>query len=163
MFMDLPTIRQLITLIQPTRTSVSGFIAGHICVPAGGGEDRVRARRLTVVARSKPSSGKKHKPQRSTAARLDIDGAHARGRETEQARVSRRSIVIAAVVAAATIVSGSLAFQFLTGWSACIFRRLSRRCEDLLRQQQHLRHLPSGRGRTLALVAAWARHAACDR
>jgi predicted CXXCH cytochrome family protein len=71
---------------------------------------------LTVVARSKPSSGKKHKPQRPTAARLDIDGAHARGRETEQARVSRRSIVIAAVVAAATIVSGSLAFQFLTGW-----------------------------------------------
>ena len=41
MFMDLPTIRQLITLIQPTRTSVSGFIAGHICVPAGGGEDGV--------------------------------------------------------------------------------------------------------------------------
>ena len=39
MFMDLPTTHQL-TLIQPTRTSVSGFIAGHICVPAGGGEDR---------------------------------------------------------------------------------------------------------------------------
>ena len=41
MFMDLPTTHQLITLIQPTRTSVSGFIAGHICVPAGGGEDGV--------------------------------------------------------------------------------------------------------------------------
>jgi len=68
------------------------------------------------VARSKPSSGKKHKPQRSTAARLDIDGAHARGRETEQARVSRWTIGIAAMVAAATIVSGGLAFQFLTGW-----------------------------------------------
>jgi hypothetical protein len=40
MFTDLPTTHQLITLIQPTRTSVSGFIAGHICVPAGGGEDR---------------------------------------------------------------------------------------------------------------------------
>ena len=33
---------QLITLIlQPTRDSVSGFITGHICVPAGGGEDGV--------------------------------------------------------------------------------------------------------------------------
>jgi hypothetical protein len=41
MVMDLLTIHQLITLIlQPTRTSVSGFIAGHICGPAGGGEDR---------------------------------------------------------------------------------------------------------------------------
>jgi hypothetical protein len=46
MLMDLPTIRQLTTLIlQPTRASAcrftlySGFIAGHICVPAGGGED----------------------------------------------------------------------------------------------------------------------------
>jgi hypothetical protein len=39
MFMDLPTTHELITLIQPTRSSVSGFIAGHICVPAGGGED----------------------------------------------------------------------------------------------------------------------------
>ena len=34
------TTHQLITLIQPTRTNVRGFIAGHICVPAGGGEDR---------------------------------------------------------------------------------------------------------------------------
>jgi hypothetical protein len=40
MFTDLPTTHQLITLIPPTRTSVSGFIAGHICVPAGGGENR---------------------------------------------------------------------------------------------------------------------------
>jgi hypothetical protein len=40
MFMDLPTTRQLITLIQPTRINVRGFIAGHICVSAGGGEDR---------------------------------------------------------------------------------------------------------------------------
>jgi hypothetical protein len=43
--MDLLTIHQLITVIlQPTRTSVSRFIAGHICVPAGGGEDRNRRR-----------------------------------------------------------------------------------------------------------------------
>ena len=46
--MDLPTTHQLTTLIlQPTRASAcpftlySGFIAGHICVPAGGGEDAV--------------------------------------------------------------------------------------------------------------------------
>jgi hypothetical protein len=46
MLMDLPTIHQLTTLIlQPTPTSVcpftlhAGFIAGHICVPAGGGKD----------------------------------------------------------------------------------------------------------------------------
>src|SRR6516165_5988939 len=46
MLMDLPTIHQLTTLtLQPTRTSAcpftlyTGFIAGHICVPAGGGED----------------------------------------------------------------------------------------------------------------------------
>jgi predicted CXXCH cytochrome family protein len=72
---------------------------------------------VTVVARSKRSSGKKHRSQRSAAARLDTDGAHVRQRDTEQARVSRRTIVIAAMVAAATIVSGSLAFQFLTdGW-----------------------------------------------
>jgi len=70
-----------------------------------------------VVARSKRSSGKKHKSQRSAAARLDMDGAHVRRRDTEQARVSRRTIVIVAMVAAATIVSGCLAFQFLTdGW-----------------------------------------------
>jgi hypothetical protein len=44
--MDPPTIHQLPTLIlQPTRTSAcpftpyTGFIAGHICVPDGGGED----------------------------------------------------------------------------------------------------------------------------
>ena len=38
----LQPIHQLITLIlQPTRTSVSRFIAGHICVLAGGGEDGV--------------------------------------------------------------------------------------------------------------------------
>ena len=41
-----PTIHQLPTLtLQPTRASAcpftlyTGFIAGHICVPAGGGED----------------------------------------------------------------------------------------------------------------------------
>src|SRR6516225_3689135 len=46
MLMDLPTTHQLTTLIlQPTRASAcpftlySVFIAGHICVPAGGGED----------------------------------------------------------------------------------------------------------------------------
>jgi hypothetical protein len=66
---------------------------------------------VTVVARSGRSSGKKHGSQSSTAARLDIDGAHARRRDTEQARVSRRTIVIAAMVAAATIVSGGLALR----------------------------------------------------
>src|SRR5215831_18934508 len=42
---DRPIIHQLTTLIlQPTRTSAcpftprTGFIAGHICVPGGGGE-----------------------------------------------------------------------------------------------------------------------------
>src|SRR5947208_5251925 len=46
MLMDPPTIHQLTTLIlQPTATSMcpftlhTGFIAGHICVPAGGGKD----------------------------------------------------------------------------------------------------------------------------
>ena len=38
----LQPIHQLITLTpQPTRASVSRFIAGHICVLAGGGEDGV--------------------------------------------------------------------------------------------------------------------------
>jgi hypothetical protein len=48
MFMDLPTILQLTTLIrQSTRTSecrfmlYTGSIAGHICVPVGGGEAAV--------------------------------------------------------------------------------------------------------------------------
>src|SRR5262249_43866980 len=48
MLMDLPTTHQLTTLtLQPTRASAcpftlySGFIAGHICVPAGGGEGAV--------------------------------------------------------------------------------------------------------------------------
>jgi len=42
MFMDLPTTHQLITVIlQPTRSSVSRCIVGHICVLAGGGEDGV--------------------------------------------------------------------------------------------------------------------------
>jgi hypothetical protein len=38
--MDLPFIHQLITVIlEPTRSSVSRCIVGHICVLAGGGED----------------------------------------------------------------------------------------------------------------------------
>ena len=42
MVMDLLTIHQLITVIlQPTRSSVSRCIVGHICVLAGGGEDGV--------------------------------------------------------------------------------------------------------------------------
>jgi len=42
MVMDLLTIHQLITVIlQPTRSSVSRYIVGHICVLAGGGEDGV--------------------------------------------------------------------------------------------------------------------------
>src|SRR5262249_57963296 len=46
MVMDLPTIHQLtILILRPIPTSVcpltlhTGFIAGHIYVPAGGGED----------------------------------------------------------------------------------------------------------------------------
>src|SRR5215831_15730251 len=49
MFMELPTIHQLTTTLtlQPTRanecrfTLYTGSIAGHICDPAGGGEDGV--------------------------------------------------------------------------------------------------------------------------
>jgi hypothetical protein len=53
--MDLPTIHQLITVIlQPTRTNVSRCIADHICVPAGGGDDREastqREDRTTAIA-----------------------------------------------------------------------------------------------------------------
>jgi len=48
--------------------------------------------------------------------RLNTDGVLAGRRDAEQARVSGRTIVIAAVVAAATIVAGSVAFQFLAGW-----------------------------------------------
>src|SRR5215468_757611 len=69
-----------------------------------------------VVARSKRSSGKKHRSQRLIAVRLNTDGVLAGRRDAEQARVSGRTIVIAAVVAAATIVAGSVAFQFLAGW-----------------------------------------------
>ena len=51
MFMDLPTTHQLITPIQPTRTSVSRFIVGHICVLAGGGEDAVGVLSLALQRR----------------------------------------------------------------------------------------------------------------
>ena len=50
MVMDLPTIHQLITVIlQPTRSSVSKFIVGHICVLAGGGEDAVEPAREAAI------------------------------------------------------------------------------------------------------------------
>src|SRR5215467_7339787 len=58
MLMDLPTTHQLTTLIlQPTRASArpftlySVFIAGHICVPAGGGEDAVGVLSLALQRR----------------------------------------------------------------------------------------------------------------
>ena len=56
--MDLPTIRQLTTLIpRSTRTSecqlvpYTGSIAGHICVLAGGGEDAVGVLSLALQRR----------------------------------------------------------------------------------------------------------------
>src|SRR4051812_8768154 len=69
-----------------------------------------------VVARSKPSSGKKRTAQKSTAAPLEIDGARARQRATARGRVMRWTAVVVAAVAC--IVAGGLAFQFLTGWRA---------------------------------------------
>jgi predicted CXXCH cytochrome family protein len=69
---------------------------------------------VTVVARSKQSSGKKPGSQRSTATPRDSDGARARQREAEPRRASRRAIVIAAAAAAAIVVAGGLAFLFLT-------------------------------------------------
>jgi predicted CXXCH cytochrome family protein len=72
---------------------------------------------VTIVARSKQSSGKKLGSQRSTVAPRDSDGRRARQREAERRRASRRAIVIAAAVAAAIVVAGGLGFLFLTdGW-----------------------------------------------
>jgi predicted CXXCH cytochrome family protein len=68
------------------------------------------------VAPSKPSSGKRRKSQRSAAAPPDPDWARARQHHAERGRFSRRTAVVMAAVAAATIVAGGLAFQFLTGW-----------------------------------------------
>ena len=68
------------------------------------------------MARSKPSSGKQRRSGKAAAPPPAIDGARARQRDTQRGRVSRRTAVVAAVIAAATIVAGGLAFQFLTGW-----------------------------------------------
>ena len=69
---------------------------------------------MTAVARSKQSSGKKRGPKGSTAA--PQDRGRVRQREAGPGRVLRRTIVIAAAVAAIA-ASGGLAFQFLTdGW-----------------------------------------------
>jgi predicted CXXCH cytochrome family protein len=71
---------------------------------------------VTIVARSKQSSGKERGSQRSTVAPRDGDVRRSRKREAEPRRASRRAAVIAAAVAAA-IVAGSLAFLVLTdGW-----------------------------------------------
>jgi predicted CXXCH cytochrome family protein len=67
---------------------------------------------VTVVARSKQSSGKKSGSQRSTAAPSDIDGARARQRDVERGRVSKRTIFIATAVAAAIVILSGVAFQF---------------------------------------------------
>jgi predicted CXXCH cytochrome family protein len=70
---------------------------------------------VTAVARSKKSPGKNRGSRRSTAAAPDAAGA--RQRDAVRGRVSKRTIVIAAAVAAAIAVSGGLAFLFLTdGW-----------------------------------------------
>jgi len=72
---------------------------------------------VTVVARSKQSSGKKSGSQRSTAAPPDIDGARVRQRDVERGRVSKRTIFIATAVAAAIVVLSGVAFQFhRDGW-----------------------------------------------
>ena len=157
--MDRPTIRQLITLIQPTRTSVSGFIAGHICVPAGGGEDRVidgrgsfqtEFREETQTAKVDRGAvgyrrGARTGARDGASARFKAEHRHPRGGRGGDYRLWQLGISVPDRLA------------------ACIFQRLSRRCEDHLRRQQHLRQLSSGGGGTLALVAAWARHAARDR
>jgi predicted CXXCH cytochrome family protein len=71
---------------------------------------------VTIVARSKQSSGKKPGSQRSTAALRDSDRTRTGRRDAQPTRGSRRTIVVAAV-AAAIVVAGSLAFLFLTdGW-----------------------------------------------
>ena len=68
------------------------------------------------MARSKPSSGKKRRPEKAAAPAPEIDGARARQRHPARWCVSRRTAVVAMVIAAAAIVAGGLAFQFLTGW-----------------------------------------------
>src|SRR5215468_7851811 len=70
---------------------------------------------MTVVARSKPSSGKKQGSQKSIAPSRNTDVARARLRHAGPWRVSRRAIVMAAGIAAAIVVAGGLALQFLTG------------------------------------------------
>ena len=68
------------------------------------------------VTRSKPSSGKQRRSEKPAAPPPKIDGARALQRDAARGRVSRRTAVVAAVIAAATIAAGGLAFQFLTGW-----------------------------------------------
>src|SRR3954447_9639067 len=67
-----------------------------------------------VVARSKPSSRKQRRSEKTAAP--EIEAARARQRDPARGRVSRRTAVVAVVIAAAAIVAGGLAFQFLTGW-----------------------------------------------
>jgi hypothetical protein len=69
---------------------------------------------VTTVARSKQSSEKKRGSQRSTAAPPGSDRGRARQREAEPRRASWPAIVIAAAVAAAIAVAGSLGFLLLT-------------------------------------------------
>jgi predicted CXXCH cytochrome family protein len=66
------------------------------------------------VSRSKQRPEKNRGSKRSTAAPRDIDAGRARQRDATPGRVSRRTIVIAAAVVA-IVVSGGLAFRFLTG------------------------------------------------
>ena len=71
-----------------------------------------------VVARSKPSSRKQRGSEKAAAPAPEIEAARARQRDARRGRVSRRTAVVAAVIAAATIVAGGLTFQLLTGWHA---------------------------------------------
>src|ERR1700704_3076265 len=66
------------------------------------------------MARSKQSSGKKGGPQKPVSASRRIDKPDARQRDAERGRVSRRTLLVTASVAAAIVVVGGLAFQLLT-------------------------------------------------
>jgi predicted CXXCH cytochrome family protein len=67
------------------------------------------------VARSKHGAGKKRGSQGSRAAPPPINGADARQRDADRGRFSRRTIFVAAAVAAAIVVAIGLGFQIMNG------------------------------------------------
>ena len=93
----------------------------------------------------------------------EIGGARARQRDAQRGRVSRRTAVVAAVIAAATIVAGGLAFQFLTGWRSASSSGASATTAATFVGSETCAGCHRARSAALARLAAPACHAACRR